>query len=322
MDSNDVFLRARWYGSSDRADVSMGLGHDPSRTVGQHRASIRSTRFGHRPYRPVVLTLLVAALALAAGASLVLRNDGQSGRLDQAPPAAAPMSPFVRAAEDWLSTNLPQSARVIADPTVRAALIRSGFSTSAVTPPGRVVGCEAISFVVVTPALESAAIADDTLAGCVRSALPVAIFGSGAATVRIAETVPAGSHALASQRSRDSSDRTLAGAALAANPAVRAPAAIRTSLTTGYLDLRTATVLAVLAERTVVRITAVTGDPAEIAAGLPARTVDVVLTEGAALAPVLASLSEPFRPSAMVPTGPDSFRLTWPFTTAPIPQLN
>ncbi|MEP7021071.1 MAG: hypothetical protein ABI808_10490 [Pseudonocardiales bacterium] len=302
--------------------MPIALVPDPQRSAGQHRASDPSPRFGHGSYRLVALTLLVAALAVIAGASLVVRVRGQSGQLDEARTAATKTSPFVSGAELWLSTNLPHSARVIADPAVRTALIRSGFSPSAVTPPGQVVGCDAISFVVVTRALESAAITDETLAGCVRSALPVAIFGSGAAAVRIAETVPAGSHALASQRSRDSSDRTLAGAALAANPAVRAPTAIRTSLTAGQLDLRTATVLAVLAERTAVRITAVTGDPAEIAAGLPARTVDVVLTEAAALAPVLASLSEPFRPSAMVPTGRDSFRLTWPFTTAPIPQLN
>jgi hypothetical protein len=327
MDSNRVSARPRWYGSSDRAHAALPLGPDPARSAGQHRATaggrlaIRPTDFGRGPYRIAVLILLVAALAISAGATLALKMHGHRAHNADAAPAAARTPPLVQAAEAWLSTNLPHSAKVIADGTVRAALIDSGFPASAVTLPGNAVGCDAIAFVVVTRALESAATKDKTLAGCVRSALPIAVFGTGTAAVRIAETVPTGSRALAAQRAEDTYERGIASTALISNPSVQMSAAVRLTMSTGKLDLRAATVIAVLAGQAQVQIAAVLGDPAEIAAGLPARTVDLVLTHSAELAAVLATLSEPFRPSAIVRTGSDGYRLVWPFATAPVPGL-
>ncbi|MEP7178270.1 MAG: hypothetical protein ABI775_04220 [Pseudonocardiales bacterium] len=301
----------------------MAFAPDPVRSAGQHRATkgARSADRGHRRYRVLVLTLLVSVVAITAGASLTLRAHRRAAPLERAAQVRSPTPPLVQAAEAWLSTNLPRSATLVADATVRAELIDSGFPAAAVTLPGQVTGCDALSFVVVTRALESTATKDATLTGCVRSALPVAVFGSGAAAVRIAETVPAGSRALAAQRSGDAYDRKLAGTALARNPSVHTSAALNASLNAGTLDLRAATVIAVLAARTQVRVAALLGDPAELAAGLPARTVHVALADTAELAAVLATLSEPFRPSAVVRIGSDGFRLTWLFATTPVPGL-
>lgn len=328
MDAHGVPAHARWYGpDAGPRDAPEVPAPGPPRGPGQHRAPAgaqlppraAATSFG--PYRVLLLTLLSACLALAAGVSLVVRLTSHAGQ-GVAVAATAPTPPQVQAAQVWLSTNLPRSATVIADDAMRAALIAAGFQAAAVTVPGQVAGCAAISFVVVTPALEAAATSDPVLRGCVQSSLPIAVFGRASSAVRVGETVPAGSRALAAQRAVDAHDRRLAGTGLALNPAVRSSAAVLTQLRAGALDLRAATVIAVLAGRTGVHITAVTGEAAEVAAGLPARTVTVALTDAAELPGVLAGLSEAFRPTVMVRSGPDSFRLAWPFTTAPTPTVN
>lgn len=270
----------------------------------------------------LLLTVLTAALAVTAATSLVLRLNAPRPPLGGAVSASTQKPPLVQAAEQWLMTNLPYSGKVIADDAVRAALIDSGFPPASVTPPAGVLGCAAVSFVVVTAALEAAAISDGSLGRCLHTALPIAVFGTGATAVRIAQTTPGGSPALAAQRRLDARDRMVAGVALAGNPSVRVSAGARAQLRLGGLDLRAGTVIAVLAGHTLVHITAITGVAAERAAGLPARTVELALADPAVLPSVLAGLSAPFRPSMTVHTGPLSVRLVWPFTTATIPALH
>src|SRR5664279_5401842 len=196
MDAQRVTARPHWYGSpSHRRGVPVGSAPDPGRVAGRHRASGGST---HQPIvrrapdsdggvrRTRALTALTVALAVAAGATLAVRlttHPARPGQPAQGVAAAERTPALVQAATAWLSANLPRSATFVADDTVRAALISSGFPASAVRQPGRLAGCADVSFVVVTPSLAP----DVARGGCAQAGLPVAVFGSGPAAVRITE---------------------------------------------------------------------------------------------------------------------------------------
>ncbi|MFN2518088.1 MAG: hypothetical protein ABR604_03440 [Jatrophihabitantaceae bacterium] len=231
----------------------------------------------------LALTLLSAAVAVTAATGLALRLAPTPAQVPERVSASADTPSLIQAAEEWLSTNLPYSGKVIADDTVRAALIRAGFPPAEVLPPGNVASCAAASFVVVTTALHMAATAQVALGRCLRSTLPVAVFGVGSMTVRIEQIDPGRFADAGVQRRIDEQHRRLAGVVLARNPSVRGSAAVLTRLEAGDLDLRAAAVIAALARHTLVHVTNITGDPAERTAGLAARTVDLVLTNPAAL---------------------------------------
>jgi hypothetical protein len=128
--------------------------------------------------------------------------------------------------------------------------------------------------------------------------------------------VPGAQAALSTRLTRDLHERALAAAALLHNPRVTATAGARAALRRGQLDMRAATLLALLTARTPVRIDTITSRPPEEAAGRPARSVTLSVADPAALAATTHMLTGDYTP-ALVTTASGSTRLDWPVGLAP-----
>ena len=88
-------------------------------------------------------------------------------------------------------------------------------------------------------------------------------------------------------------------------------------LAAGGLDLRPATVLALLANSSTVELDAITVDPAEQAAGLPARAIEIRTDNATAAQAVISNLPVAYKPTGdtLLPDGAEG--LVWPITPIP-----
>jgi hypothetical protein len=281
---------------------------DPARPL-RGVAGNRSVRLGYL----VVVAVLVAGLL--AWWLVVSPSGDEHGSAPRPVSAAPPSTPSasVQAAATWTKTNLPPGTRVVAPPDVVASLNAAGLHA--------VTGCAGDGFVLATASLRTRARTEPELAGCLATSLAVARFGRGVdlSEVRQITTDPA-----ATSRARQAAlaDRRRGGSALATNRAISMPAAVRSAMLAGALDLRAQTVIAALATNGPLRIRDVVSDPAEALAGLPARVVDIDVGTGPALNDLLPSLAPGYRPASITPNGSGTFRLTWPFRATPPPVLN
>jgi hypothetical protein len=89
-------------------------------------------------------------------------------------------------------------------------------------------------------------------------------------------------------------------------------------LEAGGLDLRAATVLALMADRELLQVDAIDADPAETAAHLPARTVEITVTQPTLVADRVRSLPTDYRPQLVRKLGPTRSQLVWPIAVAPV----
>jgi hypothetical protein len=130
--------------------------------------------------------------------------------------------------------------------------------------------------IISTPETRAQAASVPALTAELASSIPVAVFGTGTQSVE-ARMVFGTNHpdilSVQAQRQDDATNRRLAGEALLRNPRVTVAPAWSTLVSTGGLDLRPAVVIGLIAARTDVAVVAVKVDPAENAAGTPARTV-------------------------------------------------
>jgi len=266
------------------------------------------------PRRLGLLAVLGAGVAVAA---LVLASaltwmgsgpDAQRGGASPAPNrpgAESPAAPnaAATAAARWAADNLPAGSAVLASSELAALL--TGLHPSTTCPSG--------GFLLADDAVRIRATHQPTLADCLARSLPVARF-EGRVEIRHVMPDP---DAAARTRKAGFTDRSRAGTALASNSAIVMAAPTRRLIRAGALDLRAAAVLAALAARHPIAVLSVIGDPPEVAAGLPARTVEVVYPDLDGLFAVVRAVAPDYRPSQVTPASNGSVRLSWPFRATP-----
>jgi hypothetical protein len=155
-----------------------------------------------------------------------------------------------------------------------------------------------------------------------QSSLPIAVFGSGPDQVVVRQVSTTSAAASAARRAADGQTRRTAERQLLINPAVRASGSARAALAAGALDLRAATVLALMANASHVKLLSVNVNVPERAAGLPARSVDVQADAGADMQATVSSLPPLYRPisDTQLPNG--THRMVWAIDPEPPAALN
>ena len=215
-------------------------------------------------------------------------------------------------AGDWAVANLAHTDRLVTDETLRAGLTGRGFPTQNLIPAGDFTGSDRPTDLIVDTGLRSAAATTPALAQAVQAARPLAVFGSGPAAVQVSQVL---SLEAAQAVTVDAAARATAGRALARNPHLTASDAIRRTLTDGRLDLRAATVLAVLAASTTVDVVALPQDGAETQAGAPVRQLRLRVP-GSLLTSTTAATPPAMRPRSATRQSDDSYLVSW------VPDLN
>jgi hypothetical protein len=98
---------------------------------------------------------------------------------------------------------------------------------------------------------------------------------------------------------------------------VSVAAGARTALHRGQLDMRAATLLALLAARTPVRIDTIMIRPSEAAAGRPARSITISVTDPAARTATTRMLAGDYVPAQVTAVAGGATRLDWHVGLAP-----
>jgi hypothetical protein len=272
-------------------------------------------------YHAAPATVAARRLVVAAGAALILvaagylLTRGAARPAVHRPPPGSPSAPSasgtpVSQAEDWLRANLAPTTPLCAGPQVVGWLRAAQFGDAQECPAG---GWEAARFAVSTPDVR--AVFARALAG--RATLPVADFGAPPQRVEVRMIVSGGPAELALHLARDVRDQATAGAALLRNPRLRVDAGPRAVLARGSLDLRAATVLALLAAQADVHVTAIPVDAAEAAADRPARTVVADVPDRPALTTTLRMLHDGYPPARVDSLPGNGTRLIWAVGLAP-----
>jgi hypothetical protein len=175
-------------------------------------------------------------------------------------------------------------------------------------------------YIVISSRWRSAAHHNRTVSSVLSATKPMAIFGNGRDRVEVA-VVLGGSGDAARLAQVEMKDRRVADAELLRNPRVHVSARSRAVFATGRLDLRAAALLALTAGAGDVTVQAVPTQPAEDAAGLPARRLVLSLRSFGNLRNALASLPASYRPAAVERTG-RRIRLAWPVRIPPVRVLH
>lgn len=261
----------------------------------------------------VVVLVVVNAVALTR-----LNHDSKP----TAEIGAAPRTPTVIAAAlSWVGRELSRNAKFVADPAVRARLVADRF-THVQTPAGSSGAAFGFDYVISTAALRLTAAAAVPVRRALETSLPIAVFGSGADQVVVRQVLSVSKKDIAERRSADQQIRRTAEQQLLVNPAIRASGAARAALQTGQLDLRAATVLALIANSSHLVIISVNVDKAEQAAGLPARSVDIQTDAPDNVQAMLANLPPSYQPSKNTRLPNGTHRMAWSIDPEPPPALN
>ena len=254
------------------------------------------------------------AADLQAGSTAVQAGSSGSSSANPGDTSGSPVSGSAadRALVTWLATALPKDAPIFTAAPMAAALRRAGFTAVATgTPPTATGGRRTGTYWLVSSGATGAS------AAAIATAVPVARFGSGATAdevgLMLAGATPARRDAAIAS---DRSNRLAADAALAANQAIQTGPTVHRMLRRGGLDLRAASMLALLADAGPVRVRSLPIDPAEAAAGRPARTV-VVDSSAAELQQVRAEMPTRYRPISETTTAAGT-TLVWPVAVDPV----
>ncbi len=266
--------------------------------------------------RRAVRRIAAASVAAAAAAAVVIgfayvdHSDDTQHRnrpANTAPSNAANDTHPLTSALSWLKQNVPTGGSVIVDPASASSLTIPN-ATVVLSTDAESLNPLAGQFVLSTPELRTAA------APAIATATPIARFGSGADEVDVLEVVSAG----AVLQKDTAAARESAELQLLHNPKLHLSDSATTVLQDGRLDLRAATMLALIAQYADVTVVAIKSSDAETAAGIPARTIEIHLTDSTALTQTLESMGGNYTP-ASVASGPNGDRvITWPVSaTAP-----
>jgi hypothetical protein len=276
-----------------------------------------ATIMGRVP-KPIVVACIVAAAGLICGgiSAYLLTRHGGSAPIGGALPSSAhirTISTPVQQAETWITANVAADTPLCADRAVAAQLREAGFTAASSCRPNGT--SEENRFVVSTPDIR-AAVAGSLAAAGQGASLPVAVFGGSAERVEVRIVVPGAQAALSARLARDLDERALAAAALLHNPRITATASARAALRQGQLDIRAATLLALLAARTPFQVDTIMIRPPEQAAGRPVRSITVSVTDPAALTATTRMLTDDYIPT-LVTAAAGGTRLDWPVGLAP-----
>ncbi len=275
-----------------------------------------------QPRRRVRLAIGAAAVValVAANAIALVHVHNRSPQTKRVVPASSPAN--VVAAASWVGRELSHNSRIVADPAMSAILAANRFThaqTPAASPSGTAL---TFDYIASTAALRAAASAGGPIDRALSSSLPIALFGSGSDQVVVRQVSSASAADIAARRTSDSETRRTAEQQLLNNPAIRAREAARTALQAGQLDLRAATILALMANSSHVDILSVNVDEPERAAGLPARSVDVQTDAAAEVQAMLSNLPPLYQPVADTQLPDGTHRMVWSINPEPPPPLN
>ncbi|MDQ2750989.1 MAG: hypothetical protein M3Y44_15890 [Actinomycetota bacterium] len=262
---------------------------------------------------------VVTVLVVVDGAALVHVNRRTAGTVR----VANLSSPaHVVAAASWAARELSHDSKIVADPAMHATLAADRFIHVQTPAPSSSGTALAFDYIVSTAALRATAKAGNPIYRALSSSVPIAVFGSGGDQIVVRQVSTAPSAGIAVRRSIASDSRRTAERQLLTNPAIRADGPARAALRAGQLDLRAATVLALMANSSHVDIVSVNVDEPERAAGLPARSVDVRTDADAGSQVFPSTLPSLYQPitDRLLPDG--THRLVWAIDPEPAPALN
>lgn len=269
-----------------------------------------------------VLDALLLVVVLSVTYAIVrVRNPPQQASSGNDVTTTATLATFARA-QTWMATNLARSARIGVDATAAHQLAGTRRANIDLLS-GDGTDWPSDTHILATPELRTEAAGNPAIAGALASSRPIAAFGTGAARVEVREVAAEGATALERRWRQDVTDRVAAGAGLLRNPRVQEDPAPRAVLQRGGLDLRAMVLVGLLADNTDVRIVSITSDPAEAAAGMPARRVRMSIASPArSLAATLATMPPTYRPSSVAVLPEGARQLAWPVAMAPVPSLS
>ena len=234
-------------------------------------------------------------------------------------------------AEYWVKSNLDQHSRLIADENVKRDLIVQGFPATRISSAvddlagvsGAATGGADYTYAILTPRLRSmSALTGSRLATLIAQAIPIAQFGNGVQAVTVLQVQPESPQELSARFAADLRARGLAGGALAVNRHVSANPALLQSLRAGALDLRAATVIAMLADAGPVRLQEFRIDPAATAVGRTVRQLRLTVGEPSTISSLLSALPAAYRPMSTTQNSDHSVNMRWTPAVAPITPIN
>jgi hypothetical protein len=279
-----------------------------------------------RSRRGRVLAGLVLVAALIAGVIIALITTRGSDtrptpRQPAAVPAPAPSAPADPAIA-WIVRELATDSRFVADPVTVSSLRARKFGDliavdGARTIPSASRAALQFDYVVATASLRASAAANAPLRSALAGSVPIAVFGSGTSEVVVRQVSALTGRALIVARTGDAESRRTGERQLLRNRALHVSPAARAVLEAGGLDLRPATVLALLANSSTVDLVKITVDAPERSAGLSARTIEIRTDDATAAQAVISNLPVAYKPTSdtMLPDGAE--QLVWPITPIP-----
>jgi hypothetical protein len=268
-----------------------------------------------RRWTTFLVLFLVADALIAIVAIALVSNDSKTTPQPQAAatlPASTPTLALSGPAA-WMNRELPHTAGVLATDTMRAQLVRAGF--------GKVLGADGVTpsqvqYVVSNAELRSAAEKNAVLAQLLAYSAPIAAFGDGADQVVVRQTTSTpqatrAAHHAAGLRQRAAQERQLLE-----NKRLHFNADGTQVVRNGALDMRAASVLALLADAAPLQVQIVV-DPAERAAGVPARQLLIRSSAPDKAHEVLAALPATYRLASDQQLSNGLERLVWPIDPDP-----
>jgi serine/threonine protein kinase len=276
---------------------------------------------GRRPRgrRAAVALAVVIVVALGAGVTgVIIGRAAGSPSVPAVPAAAAGAFAAARGeAAGWVAGQVAASAIVACDRAMCAALRADGLPAARLLVLGTA-AADPLGSDVVAATLAVRNQFGTRLQG-VYAPVVIASFGTGAGRIDIRVIAPDGSAAYAAALAADRRSRIVAGGQLLRNPRIIAAAGARDALRAGDVDPRLVMMLAALAGRQQVRVTAF-GDPSPGASpAVPLRGVDIAAPgPGAGAAAGLRSVlslvdaqRQPFQPLRAALAGSSALRVEY-----------
>lgn len=217
--------------------------------------AVRRPRLRRRRTLLLLLAVLTALVVIAVDIALTVTDFGRAPAPEG---AVAPVSEPARAAQAWITENVPHGAKVLVPTDMSPGLLREGaFLTDVVTydrsAGGPMIasallgGWRDLDFFVGPTLTRPTSPASLTGAQALRNSVVVAAFGRGDSRIEIRRVVAQGATLAAAADRNASAARLRTGRELARNEAVRMSDADRELVRNGSVDERIVTVLAALA---------------------------------------------------------------------------
>lgn len=222
----------------------------------------------------------------------------------------------------WIADNLPASTKLLADPAIRAGLVTEAGRAGNVGDFTDAAGQSSATYLIVTPTVRQAGTEPGSaVARMLAGALPVAVFGDGQERIEISQLGAMGTSLSTARQAR-----VLAGQGLARNRQVTVDPGLADPISEGWLDLRAATTLAVLADQAQVQVLALPQSAPEQRAGAPIRILRFALTGTAdpagLVAQTVSALPPNMRPMSSSRRPDGSFQISWLPDLALTPPVN